>query len=180
MPKSLLPQYLKELEPPTREATGVVKKRQPSAEHLGKAFPLDSYDVFTNSKEVILYSLLPSPGLIEGMGQFHDYSVLGSTNVRDVILKERLKSFLVQAICGPREEILGSSSSHGLRLLLDENVVDVVLSFQKGRMVTYYGEATGEAGVIATPARLYNRVLRNAGVPIYDSGGIIYSSGSIY
>jgi hypothetical protein len=138
--------------------------QQPSPEQLRKAFPNDSYDVFTKSQRAILYSLEPEKR-VEGKELFHGYSVLGKTEVSNPKLQGELKSSLVKAMAGAYGAAC-FNPRHGLRLMHDEKTVDVVICFECGTTVTYYGEAKGEGDVFGTPARLYNRILRDAGVEI--------------
>ena len=136
----------------------------PSPTTLKKVFPADSYNVFTKSARVMLYSL-ESEKRIEGKELFHGYSVLGKTEVRSPKLQAKLKSSFVKAMPGAYGAAC-FNPRHGLRLVDGEKTVDLVICFECGTTVTYYGEAKGEGDVFGTPARLYNRVLREAGVEI--------------
>ena len=138
--------------------------RKPTPEQLSKAFPNDSYEVFTKSQQVTLYSLEPEKR-IAGKELFHGYSVLGKTEVSNRKLQSELKSSLVKAMAGA-DGAACFTPRHGLRLTSGDKTVDIVICFECGTTVTYYGEAKGEGDVFDTPARLYNRVLRDAGVEI--------------
>jgi len=142
----------------------VVNSQQPSSEKLKRAFPKDSYDVFMDSRQLILYSLEPEKR-IEGKELFHGYSVLGKTDVSNAKLQAELKSSLVKAMAGAYGASC-FSPHHGLRVIQDKKTVDVIIRFECGNIVTYYGEAKGEGDVSDTPTRLYNRVLSDAGVGI--------------
>src|SRR5918993_1481937 len=131
--------------------------RKPAPEQPRKAFPNDSYEVFTKSQQVTLYSLEPEKR-IAGKELFHGYSVLGETEVSSQKLQSELKSSLVKAMAGAYGAAC-FNPRHGLRLLNGDKTVDIVICFECGTTVIYYGEAKGKGGVFGTPARLYNRAL---------------------
>jgi hypothetical protein len=152
-------------------------RQQPSQKELKRAFPGDSYEVFTKSQKVVLFSLEPGVSIANSQEDwakaatgaaeyFHDYRVLGKTEVKDAELQTNLKSSLLKAMPGG-DSAACFNPRHGLRLIVGDKVVDLLICFECGTFITYYNADKGKASLFGkAPAQLYNRTLLDAGVEL--------------
>lgn len=139
--------------------------RQPSSEQITKAFPSDSFKLFNDGKNFTLYSLKPE-GRIEGKEDFHYFTVLGKTEVKSGSSRFLLKHFLLNGMVSAYGAAC-FNPRHGLRISDGEKTLDVVICFECGHFVSYYGDQTGDGELDTFTANvLYNQILENAGAEL--------------
>lgn len=135
----------------------------PSEAQIKKAFPDGAYSFFQNAKSITLYSLKPdSP--VEGAGDFHGYTILAKTEIKDerfgyLIKRSFLNSFSLgsgRAACfNPR---------HGLRLEDGEKEFDIMICFECGWFIAYFEGKEGNGDIIGGPAEIiFDQALKDAG-----------------
>jgi hypothetical protein len=137
--------------------------KQTTKAEIQKAFPADSHPVFMNADKLTLYSLKPEKQT-NSAESFHDYVVLGKTEIDTLKHQLELKTAFVAAMAGANS---GGciNPRHGLRAESKGRTIDLVISFECQKFMVYSGDQTGEAGI--NPANLedpFNQILQNAGV----------------
>lgn len=139
--------------------------QQPSSDEIAKGFPADSYQVFKNGKNVTLYSIQPESSGRDGES-FHGFLVLGKTLVNSENSQVLLKHFLLNAI----PDAYGAACfnpRHGLRITDNEKTLDLVICFECGHFVSYYGDQKGESSLESFTADIiYNQILKNSDIEL--------------
>lgn len=135
-----------------------------------KTFPGDSYSTFNGGQRLTLFSLDPSP--VEGEKSketFRGYTVLGKVLIAGSGLQADVKKSLYRAINVGWVQAACFNPRHGLRAEMNGKSVDLVICFECSSLLVYAGEEEGGAAISSISAeRLYNRILRDAGVVISE------------
>ena len=121
-----------------------------------------------SNDQVILLSIQPRKAAAGSSGTtFHGYPVLGEGTL-DSSSKGEVLDALVEGIAdGPRNGAKCFIPRHGVRITGAEGTVEHVICFECFWVRTYEGEGQPVRRTIAkSPRAVFNRVLRNAGVPL--------------
>ncbi len=128
--------------------------------------PKDVSAAFEKATEVTLYSLDPGHGY-KGDDNFHGWKVLGKTTLKDDQLKKvwsavekgrKASNGMVAACFNPR---------HGLRVVRDKEVFDIVICFECLSATCYSGDKrVGSFLTTSAPGKVLSEVLTDAKVPL--------------
>jgi hypothetical protein len=100
--------------------------------------------------------------------QFHDWKVLGKTEVKDKAARAKLIAALVK---GANQKGVEAAKCfeprHGLQFTRGGKTVDLVICFQCSQVRVYVNGSRGEGFLIAnSPQPAFDQVLKDAGVPL--------------
>jgi hypothetical protein len=141
--------------------------KHPSSEQIAKAFPNNSAEIFNTGKSLMLFSLKPGEQL-EGTENFHGFSVLGKTEIRDENFQKLVKrAFLESLSIGASERAKCFHPRHGLRISAGDNArLDLVICFECRNFVSYSGDIKSEGEISDAAELLYNQILKDAKIEI--------------
>ena len=126
--------------------------------------------ILDESEKVILLSLDPvysKEPSTQTAEKFHYYPVLGRVEIKDANLKHELLRALYKGV----EDSLGLAAAcfnprHGIRAENGTNWIELVICFECSYMEEHGTGASDGAHTTGSPAETFNRVLKDAGVPI--------------
>lgn len=125
-------------------------------------------EMMEKAESVELLSLDPERPKEKPKDEFHGWKVLGRTVVKDDAPRKKLTADLLAAA----EASDGSAAKcfnprHGLRLTQKGKTVDLVICFECLQVRVFDGDKDGGKFLITdTPQAAYDKVLRDAGVPL--------------
>ena len=135
--------------------------RQPSPAQIARAFPNNSVQIFDLGKKVTVFALKPD-GKIENAEEFHGYSVLGKTEIKDEDFQGLIKRAFLDSLLGGKEAAKCFNPRHGLRISDDKTSVDLVICFECKNFVSYVEGQQGEGEISNSAEILYNQILKDA------------------
>lgn len=142
--------------------------RQADKEQIAKAFPDQSFQTYSNGKTLTLYSIEPFKQ-IENAEDFHGSAILGKTEITNrsfldfithAFLNDMANAFDASAACfNPR---------HGIRITDEKQTLDILICFECGNFVTFYGDKKGGGEVSGTSKILLNKILKDADIKLAE------------
>jgi hypothetical protein len=136
----------------------------------GDPIPADFKKALENAKSLELYSLDPSTPTKKGDANFHDWKILGKTEVKNEALKKLVTAFKR----GAAEQNQNISAGcfrprHGIRAQYKGKTHDFVICFECIAVMLYLDKdkkSTGGFGVSRSPAPVFNHILTDAKVQL--------------
>jgi len=159
---------------------------KPTPTQIQKAFPKNTRDIFEHSDKFILLSLagmeasLPSPfesvsfipasdpNLLAG-SMFHNYRVLGQTEIDDENIQERIRAIFDDGITDRHFSSACFSPKHGIRAVKNGQTLDIVICFHCSLAKMYLNNkpvADYHFGSIHQPD--FDAILKDANVPLAE------------
>lgn len=113
---------------------------------LEKAFPTNSFSVFSNCQSLVLYSLDPSKILPFGQG-FHQWRIVSTAVVERAAMRREI---FERVINGVKKGVGGVPPAcfkprHGFRASQGGKAVDLLICFDCGHLYSYVGATNGYA-----------------------------------
>lgn len=141
-------------------------EKQKSAAGIENKIPLAAKAILEQADEFELLSLTPRLLREPGKGTFHGYKILGSTQVRDAVTRERLVTALEKGIAA-NEGTIGAcfNPRHGIHVKKGKEYTDFVICFEC-LQIEIYGTGQGRALTMGSPQGTFNQVLKEANVPL--------------
>jgi hypothetical protein len=126
--------------------------------------------LFEKAEAIDLYSLDPGADMKEPADAkqgFHGWKVLGKTTIKEAKTRKKVVAVMYQGL----EASDGTAAKcfnprHGIRVTADGKTVDVVICFECLQMQFYVGQAMKTETTTDTPEKVFDEVLRDAGVPL--------------
>ena len=126
--------------------------------------------ILDESERFVLLSLDPVQSKepsTEAAEKFHSYPVLGRVEIKDANQKHRLLRALYKGV----EDSDGTvarcfNPRHGIRAVSGTNWIELVICFECSYMQEYGTGSRHGATTTGSPGETFNRVLKDAGVPI--------------
>jgi hypothetical protein len=126
--------------------------------------------LFEKAEAVELYSLDPGADVKEAPDAkhgFHGWKILGKTTVKDAKTRKKIVAAMYQGL----EASDGTAAKcfnprHGIRVMADGKTVDVVICFECLQVQFHVGDASKTETTTDTPQKVFDEVLRDAGVPL--------------
>ena len=123
--------------------------------------------VLDGAEKFELYSLDPDRMNRPTDGGFHGWKVLGKTEVKDKATRQKLIAALLRGIAENDGTVAGCfNPRHGIRAVKGDQTADLVICFQCYSLGTYLGKQEGGALTTASPQPVFNKVLKDANVPL--------------
>jgi hypothetical protein len=130
--------------------------------------------ILDKSEKFILYSLDPYPPYEETAEnpRFHSHPILGQTEITDTKQKQELLAALYAAADEYRREGFAApfpscfKPRHGIKAVAGTNWVELLICFECKQVEEYTSKGRGVTMVGDNPARLFNRTLQKAKVPL--------------
>ncbi len=135
---------------------------EPNKEQIAKAFPLDSYQVFTKGKNVTLYFLEPSQKN-QKKETFHKYTVLEKTEIKEKSFQSFLKNSFIKSITNKESKCF--NPRHGLRISDGKQKLDIIICFECSNFKTYYKDKEGFGSINEDTKTLFSNVLETPESP---------------
>jgi hypothetical protein len=139
-----------------------------------RAFPnRDARITFEKSERLIVYSLDPgSEGrdLNPKAEQFHGFSVLGRTEIKDKRTQEEIVTDLYSSLSYLGQMALCWEPRHGIRAIRDGQTVDLVICYRCGGIQTYYNGLKAGSGIVGR-SDLLNQILYTNEIPVASNDG---------
>ena len=135
--------------------------QKPSDEQIRRAFPNNSAEVYDLGKNVTLFAL-KLDGKIENAEDFHGYSVLSKTEIKDQDFQELVKNAFIKSLSGGTESTKCFNPRHGLRISNDKTSIDLVICFECRNFVSYADGQEGGGEISDSAEILYNQILKDA------------------
>lgn len=130
--------------------------------------PKDVAAILDKAESIEFLSLSPKRGEkdIPEKDNFHGFRILGRVTLKDAGRKT--------IVDGLRKGIKDSDGSvaacfnprHGIRATVAGKTADIVICFECHSLVTHIGETRGSALTARTPEATFNKVLKDANVPL--------------
>lgn len=134
----------------------------PGEDRIAGAFPADSFEVFKNSQTLTLYVLDPDKKT-SGAGSFQGYAVIRQTRIRDRNLQTFLRRSLIRSITRPHQPTAACfRPGHALRVSDGRRSLDLLISFECGRLVSHFAGATSRSAITRQAEPIFKRTLRDA------------------
>jgi hypothetical protein len=120
-----------------------------------------------------LLSLDPGTGKEAPQGDFHGWKVLGKTTVKDAKVRKELVDAFVKGVAeykdGPAKCF---DPRHGIRVTRKGTIVEFVICFECSQTRVYGGGVNGQLFLVSgSPTEVFNKVLRDAKVPLPKQAG---------
>jgi hypothetical protein len=130
----------------------------------------DLKPLFEKAEAIELYSLDPGADVkepIDAKKGFHGWKVLGKTTVKDAKTRKKIVAAMYQGL----EASDGTAAKcfnprHGIRVTADGKTVDAVICYECLQVQFHAGDAAKTETTTATPEKVFDEVLRDAGVPL--------------
>jgi hypothetical protein len=135
---------------------------QPDKEQMAKAFPLNSEKIFSSSKSLTLYSLA-SPKQSEKSEKFQGYAVIGKTEVHNQSFKQFLKQAFLNDLANSNSKMDCFNPRHGIRISDKKETLDLVISFECGKFLSFFSNQKGEGNIFGKSKVLFDQALTDAG-----------------
>lgn len=133
----------------------------PSLELIQKTFPLDSHEVYTNGKNITLYSLEPSRSSAAHKEDFYGYPVLAKGEIKDEKFVYLLKRSLKNALSSDRGAAC-FNPRHGLRIADGDKVLDIVICFECSNIEAHYMGKDSSSGIESVIAEaVFNQAIKD-------------------
>lgn len=134
---------------------------QLSEEQKAKAFPVNSYKVFEKSEKLTLYALNPD-SKNEVAEDFQGFSVISKTDIKVKNFQNLLKRSFLRSITGKTGTSGCFKPRHALRLSLEKQTLDILISFECGKFVSYFADKKGEGKISRSAELLFSQTLKNS------------------
>ncbi len=140
--------------------------KHPSAKQLAAAFPNNSAEIFNSGKSLTLFSLKPGEQ-IEGAENFHGFSILGKTEIKDENFQKLVKRAFLESLANGSERAKCFNPRHGLRISAGDNAhLDLVICFECKNFVSYSDDIKSEGEISDAAKLLYNQILKDSKIEI--------------
>lgn len=138
--------------------------------YIPKPLSPASRQILDTSEQFVLLSLepvYPNQPSTETSEKFHNYPILGGTEIKDPKQKTELLDALYKGIAESDDAIAACfNPRHGIRAVSGTNWIELVICFECSYMQEY-GSGSGDgASTTKSPTETFNRALRQAGLPI--------------
>lgn len=136
---------------------------------------LESADTFT------LFSIDPTPAF-EGKATntFQGRIILGQLDVQSRGTRMELIDALNQGISAGKSVALCFNPRHGMRARKGDETVELLICFECGQIYVTSHSATSQLFMTTTnPASIFNRVLKEAGIPVVGQDAVYYVGGEV-
>lgn len=148
----------------------LVTADSPAVEPDPHLFPTDAKAILQGAKEIELFSIDPNRSEEKAIEEFQGRRVLGKT----VIKEEKARKAFVAALEKGVTEYKGGPAKcfnprHGIRVKHDGKTVDFVICFECYQVRALYGDEGQSFLVSRSPAELFNKILKDAGVELPKS-----------
>jgi len=144
----------------------------------GNALASETRKVLDTGERFVLLSLDPTHPVLRGESApppkdtFHDYGVLGRTDIRSAEERTELLRALYNGIAGPHGPVPACfKPRHGISATLRDETVDLVICFECESVQTHAkqpGNALASVRTTRSPQPTFNRVLERAHLPIAE------------
>ncbi len=142
--------------------------RHAGKEQIAKAFPSNSFQTYSNGKNLTVYSIEPFKK-IENSEDFHGYSVIGKTEITNRGFRDLLtKAFLNDLANEHLDDTKCFNPRHALRISDAKQTVDLVISYECGNFETYFGDKKGKGEVSGNSKVLFNKTLQDANIKLAE------------
>jgi len=126
----------------------------------------DYKQALEKAESVELYSLDPAPQE-KDPGAFHNYKVLGKTEVKKEALTKLRTAFLKGVVEADPDLAAGCfRPRHGIRVIRDGKTYDFVVCFECVAVVVYGGKKDTSFHITSSPADVFNAILKDAKVKL--------------
>jgi hypothetical protein len=153
--------------------------KKPTSAQIQKAFPKNTRDIFEHSDKLILLSLEGHKRYgthLLSMPNFHDFAILGQTEIKDKSAQQRIRAIYDDGIIDKGFSAVCFNPRHGLRAVKNGQVLDIVICFQCAQQEMYLNNknvAGSHFGSTHQPE--LDAILSNANVTLASS---VHYSGS--
>lgn len=131
-----------------------------SEDQRAKAFPESSYQIFKTSDRLTLYLLDPT-GKSGAKENFHGFSIITKTEIKARNHQNLLKRSFLKSIISNVEKTECFTPRHGLQISDGKQTLDLVISFECGKFVSYFENKKGGSQISKTAKLLFNQTLEN-------------------
>ena len=128
-------------------------------------------ETLRDAESFTLYSIHPTPIMVrdpldENASTFHDYEILGQTEVGNADERATLINALYQGIDDSDGTVAACfNPRHGITAKSGDTTIDFVICYECHSMKIYVdGETRGSVITDASPARVFNAAVDNAGL----------------
>lgn len=133
----------------------------------GNVVPASVRAALAGAKSLELYSLDPSRQEDVPKDNFHDWKVLGKTNIAHAEQRKQLISALQNGVA----ESFGAAAAcfnprHGIRAVHEGKTVDLVICFECFQVQIFVGEEQDSVLLTDSPQPAFDKLLTDAGVPL--------------
>jgi hypothetical protein len=135
---------------------------QPDKEQMAKAFPLNSEKIFSSGKSLTLYSLEPYKQS-EKEEKFQGYAVIGKTEIHNQSFKQFLKQAFINDLTDSNSKTDCFNPRHGIRISDKKETLDLVISFECGNFLSFFGNQKGAGNIFGKSKVLFEQTLTDAG-----------------
>jgi hypothetical protein len=146
------------------------RSRQNNYNTVPKKLSDVSRHILDTSEQFFLLSLeplYPNQPITQTREKFHDYPVLGRLEIKDPKQKGELLRSLYKGISDSDGNVPACyNPRHGIRAVSGTNWIDLVICFQCKYMQEYGTGSSAGANTTKSPAETFNRILKQAEVPI--------------
>ena len=132
-----------------------------SEEERAKAFPENSFKILKNSDKLMLYALNPV-SKTQSAEDFRGFPVITKTEVKTKTHQNLLKRSLLKSMIGETVKNECFKPRHALRLSDGKQTLDVLISFECGKFISYFEDKKGENRISRSAELLFNQTLMNA------------------
>ncbi len=129
----------------------------PDDKQIAKVFPLNSYKLYTEGKNVTLFSLDPKEKIADAE-DFRGFSVLKKVEIKDRSFQDFLKGSFIKSLSNESDECF--NPRHGLRVSNEKQTVDLVICFECGNFETYFEGKKNTGAVTKNAEVLFNESLK--------------------
>jgi hypothetical protein len=129
--------------------------------------PAEAVEILTKPDQFELLSLDPAPDKMDTTKEgFHDYKVLGKTQVKDADTRKELFTSLTKGMEKVETVAACFNPRHGIRATRDGKTVELVICFECHQLLVFLGpeKPTGLL-VNGSPEPAFDKVLKDAGIP---------------
>jgi hypothetical protein len=130
-----------------------------------RGVPAEVQAILAKAEQIEVLSLSPSPDKDRTRTSFHGYPVLGKTILKDEKTRKALVEELEKGVKENKGEVANCFlPRHGIRAVVDDKPVDLLICFQCLQVKYHIGEKAGEFLVTRSPEPAFDKVLKDAGV----------------
>jgi hypothetical protein len=129
--------------------------------------PAEAVTILTKPDQFELLSLDPAPDKKDTTKDgFHDYKVLGKTQVKDADTRKELFTSLTKGMERVDKFAACFNPRHGIRATRDGKTVELVICFECHQLFVYLGTEI-QPGLLVnhSPEPAFDKVLKDAGIP---------------
>lgn len=131
-----------------------------SEDQKAKAFPENSYQIFQKSDKLTLYALNPD-GKSESAENLRGFSVITKNEIKIKSHQDLLKRSFLRSIISETAKNECFKPRQALQISDGKRTLDLIISFECGNFISYFGDKKGEGKISRSAELLFNQTLKN-------------------